>query len=264
MNPSPFSLALGGWAARGLAHIGVIKRLEELGMSPVAIAGTSMGAIIGTLLALGSTSDEMRTIIANIAWMKLIDIDLKKWLLKWQKIEKFLDTIFEGKSFSDTQIPLTMIATDIHTSDNIVLREWNLAQAVRASISIPWIFMPKTLWGRELVDGILTNNLPIEHLPPGFVIASSALRDLKRPIKYKRRVWGIEWQKTIIGNAYSYTQKVIDIVSHQNEARSVWSRKDVLYIISEFDQLDYLDFLSYDQFIAAGYRASEVIIGCRD
>ena len=264
MNPSPFSLALGGWAARGLAHIGVIKRLEELGMSPVAIAGTSMGAIIGTLLALGSTSDEMRTIIANIAWMKLIDIDLKKWLLKWQKIEKFLDTIFEGKSFSDTQIPLTMIATDINTGDNIVLREWNLAQAVRASISIPWIFMPKTLWGRELVDGILTNNLPIEHLPPGFVIASSALRDLKRPIKYKRRVWGIEWQKTIIGNAYSYTQKVIDIVSHQNEARSVWSRKDVLYIISEFDQLDYLDFLSYDQFIAAGYRASEVIIGCRD
>ncbi len=254
-----FSLALGGWAARGLAHIGVIKRLEELHMSPIAIAGTSMGAIVGTLLALGKTSDDMRTIIAEISWIKLIDPDMTKWLLKWKKIEKYLDELFEWKTFADTKIPLTVIATDINTGENVVLREGRLSQAVRASISIPWVFMPKSLWDHELVDGILTNNLPIEHLPPGFVIASSALRDLKRPIRYKRRVFGIDWQKTIIGNAYSYTQKVIDIVSHQNEARSVASREHVLYIMSEFDHLDYLDFLKYEDFIRAWYKASACI-----
>lgn len=73
-----FSLALGGGAARGLAHIGVIRRLEELGMRPTAISGTSIGAIIGTLFALGKTSQEMEEMIAHVPWIKLLDPDLKK------------------------------------------------------------------------------------------------------------------------------------------------------------------------------------------
>ena len=94
MKNTLFSLALGGGWARGIAHIWVIRRLEELGKTPVAVSGTSMGAIIATLYALGKTSDDMEHILESIKWLKLIDFDMKKWLIKGVKIEKFLDHIF--------------------------------------------------------------------------------------------------------------------------------------------------------------------------
>lgn len=74
----PFSLALGGGAARGLAHIGVIRRLEEFGISPKAVSGTSMGAIVATLLALGHDSHEMEAIVRDLKWSSFIDLDMRK------------------------------------------------------------------------------------------------------------------------------------------------------------------------------------------
>ena len=77
-----FSLALGGGGARGLSHIGVIRRLEEMGRTPSCIAGTSMGAIVGALYALGKNSHEMEGVIKDVRMAKLIDADFKKGLLK--------------------------------------------------------------------------------------------------------------------------------------------------------------------------------------
>ncbi len=250
-----FSLALGGGAARGLAHIGVIRRLEELGMRPTAISGTSIGAIIGTLFALGKTSQEMEEMIAHVPWIKLLDPDLKKWVIKGVKIEKYLDTLFEGKSFSDLLIPLVVTATDIDTGEGIVIREWLLSSAVRASIWLPWVFIPKEYLGQNCVDGGLANNLPIEHLPEGKVIAVSALRDLTRKIWYKKEIFGINWSRTIFWVTYSIIQKTIDIMLSQNESRSILSREDVVYIRPSFDTLDYYNFDKYKEFIQAGYEA---------
>lgn len=252
-----FSLALGWWAARGLAHIGVIRRLEELDMSPIAISGTSIGAIIGTLLALGKSSHDMEDIIASVPWMKLVDPDMQKWLLKGKKIESFLEDIFEGKSFSDTIIPLSITATDIDTGESRIFREGKLSVAVRASISLPGVFIPKNIDDMNLVDGGLAANLPIELLPPWRVIAVSAIRDLTRKIHYKRRVFGMDWSKSIFGNTYNIIQKTIDIMLAQNEARSVSSRNNVTYIRPRFDKLDYYQFDKYREFIEAGYIAAK-------
>ena len=256
-----FSLALGGWAARGIAHIGVIRRLEELGMTPTAISGTSMWAIVGTLLALGKSSQDMERMIAEVPWMKLLDPDMTKWLIKWKKVEKYLDTLFEWKSFEDTLIPLTVTATDIDTGESIIFRSGKLSDAVRASISLPGVFTPKDIDGHHCVDGGLAANLPIEYLPEWPVIAISALRDLSRKIEYKNRTFGIDWSKSIFGNTYSIIQKTIDIMLTQNEARSVASRKDVLYIRPEFDKLDYYEFDKYTLFIEAGYIAAKSELG---
>lgn len=255
-----FSLALGWWAARGLAHIGVIRRLEELDMHPIALSGTSMGAIIATLLALGKSSREMEDIIASVPWMRLIDPDMKKWLLKGKKIELFLEDIFEGKTFADTYIPLSITATDIDTGESRVFQEGPLSEAVRASISLPWVFIPKHIDGTNLVDGGLAANLPIELLPPWPVIAVSALRDLSRTIHYQRRVLWVDWSKSIFGNTYNIIQKTIDIMLAQNEARSVASRKDVTYIRPSFDSLDYYEFHKYEKFILAGYQKAKEIL----
>lgn len=252
-----FSLALGWWAARGLAHIGVIRRLEELDMHPIALSGTSMGAIIATLCALGKTSKDMEAIIQSVPWMRLIDPDMKKWLLKGEKIEWFLEKIFEGKTFDDVIIPLTITATSIETGEWVVFQKGKLSEAVRASISLPGVFIPKNIHDTSLVDGWLTANLPIELLPPWRVIAVSALRDLTRKIHYKRRIFGMDWSKSIFGNTYSIIQKTIDIMLAQNESRSVQSREDVIYIRPRFDRLDYYEFDKYREFIEAGYIAAK-------
>lgn len=256
MQHTPFSLALGGGWARGLAHIGVIRRLEELQKIPVALSGTSMGAIIATLLALGKSSYDIEKILDIMEWLKLIDFDMKKWLIKWAKVEKFLDQIFEGKTFADVSIPLWINATDVDTGEGVVFHDGSLSHAVRASIGIPGVFSPQVSGDRYLVDGGLVNNLPIEILPPWLVIAVSAMRDLTRKIHFKHSIFSLDWQKTIFSNGYNILQKTIDIMLSQNEARSVVSREEVLYIRPKFDTLDYYEFSKYKEFIQSGYQAA--------
>ena len=258
-NNTPFSLALGGGGARGLAHIWVIQTLEELSMSPISIAGTSMWAIIWALLALWKTSCEMKDIIAGINFFTLIDPDMSQWLVKWKKIETLLETLFDGKNFSDTKIPLQVIATDINTGERIILSEWKLSKAVRASISLPGVFTPKEIDSRSLVDGGLTNNLPIEVLPEWRVIAISALRDLTRKLKKSRTILGFDIRKSLFWNSYDLLQKTIDIMLSQNESRSLLSRKDIVYIRPKFDALDYYEFHKYEAFIRAWYMAAKNI-----
>lgn len=260
MKNTLFSLALGGGWARGIAHIWVIRRLEELKQTPIAVSGTSMGAIIATLYALGKTSDDMERILESIKWLKLIDFDMKKWLIKGVKIEKFLDHIFGNTTFADTKIPLFITSTDVDTGEKVIFTEWLLSHAVRASIGIPWVFSPFSHENHSLVDGGLVNNLPIEILPLGHVIAVSAMRDLSRKIHFKHSLFSLDWQKTIFSNGYNILQKTIDIMLSQNEARSVISRKDVLYVRPKFDTLDYYEFSRYKEFIQSGYEAACVAL----
>lgn len=255
-----FSLALGGWAARGLAHIGVIRELERRGMKPGHIAWTSIGAIIGWLMALGKTSYEAEKILDELNFLSLVDLDMREWLLKWKKIEQFLETIFEQKSFSDVLIPFVVTATDINTWETIAIKEWKLSEAIRASISLPGIFRPLSLFERELVDGGLAQNLPIELLPEGPVIAISALRSLERKIVKSRKLFSFDIKKTLIGNWYSLLQKTIDILLWQNEERSLRSRNDIIFIRPAFDKLDYYEFHKYKEFIKAWEKKAQEVL----
>ena len=256
----PFSLSLGGGGARGIAHVGVIRRLEELGHAPQALSGTSMWAIVATLYALGHTSHDMEKILREVKWLSLIDFDMKRGLIKGTKIERYLDRIFEGKSFPDTEIPLILTSTDIDTGEAVVFSTGKLSHAVRASIGVPGIFSPLHHEGRYLVDGWLTANLPIEVLPEGRVIAVSAMRDITKKISYKRRLFSLDWQKTIFSNGYTILRKTIDIVIIQNEKRSIMSRPDILYIRPDFADMDYYEFHKYPLFIESWYRAAKTLL----
>lgn len=259
--PKKFSLALGGWAARGISHIGVIRYFEEHDLHPIAVSGTSMGAIIAGLLALGKTSQDMEEILQDMKWLSLVDFDLKKWFIKWDKIEEMLEWLYEGKKIEDTLIPLFIASTDVNTGEKVIFTSGKISEAVRASIWVPGVFSPKKYKNHELVDGGLTNNLPVELLPPWKVVAVSAMRDLSRQIHYKRKVFNIDWQKTIFSNGYNIMQKTIDIMLSQNESRSIISRKDVTYIRPEFDALDYYEFNKFKEFIKSGYEAAKKQLG---
>jgi len=176
------ALALGGGGARGLAHIAVVEALDEMGVRPAAIAGTSIGAIVGAGYAAGMSGREMRRYAIGIAHNradvmrrmmraragKLRDIfggglgdatRLDAELLCEQFLPQSLPEDFAGLS-----IPLTVIASDLYLRREMAFSAGPLRRALAASISLPTIMRPVEVDGRVLVDGGATNPLPFEHL----------------------------------------------------------------------------------------------------
>lgn len=159
-------LALGAGAARGIAHIGVIKELEKNNISIDYIAGTSIGSVVGGLYAL--TKDIK--MIEGLAYSKgykdmfnaFFDPSLKSSVFKGEKVLNLLDGyIGKGTLIQDTKIPFAAVATDLNTAQAVVLKEGNLLEAIRASISIPLLLKPVKYNDMVLIDGGNTNPVPV-------------------------------------------------------------------------------------------------------
>lgn len=195
-NQSPeIGLALSGGAAHGLAHIGVIKYLEELDIPIDYITGTSMGSIVGGLLAMGYNAEEMTKIAKGIDWQEILgnetklndvaplekfyhekfpilftlkdkELFLPSGILGGQKLDMKLSRIFYPalaiNNFDDLVIPFRCVAVDISTGEVLTLDSGYLGQAIRASMAIPMVFSPVEIDGRLLVDGGLIRNFPVE------------------------------------------------------------------------------------------------------
>ena len=254
-----FWLVLGGWAARGLAHIGVIQRLEELELIPEEISGTSIGAIIGTFYALGYTSQDMRDIVHELNILKLIDLDLKNGLIKGNKIKKFLEKYLWNKTFQDLKIPLKIIATDIDTWSKIIFTEGSLIEAIRASIGIPGIFIPHKFDHMHLVDGGIMENLPISVIRENLdVIAVSVQMPINKRIRIKKSF--LFPNGTMISNSYGVLRKMVGIMMHQNEEFSIKSRENIIIIRPEREDIDYYNFKKMDIMIDEWYRVANNIL----
>lgn len=158
-------LALGGGAVLGAAHVGVLRALEEEGIEPDCISGTSIGAFVGALYAFGTSVDELESIALEMDWLHLTHFRLSKMgFLSNEKIGKrILDRIGKAR-IEESPIPLSVIATDISTGERIILREGALFKAVMASSCLPGIFIPVEWDDRLLVDGFLCENVPVEPL----------------------------------------------------------------------------------------------------
>ena len=138
--------------------------MEEKNIQITEIAGTSMGAIIGAFLAIGTTSDEMQKITREINYLQMIDFDLKNGFIKGDKIINFLEKYFGNTQIQDLKIPLKIIATDLETGEKKVFMNGKIVDAVRASISLPGIFRPHEIDGKFFIDGGVVSNLPLEEL----------------------------------------------------------------------------------------------------
>ena len=163
-NKQKIGYALGGGGARGLAHIGVLKVLEEFNIFPDVIVGTSIGAIIGALYAGGYRALDIERIALGLDWKKtlsLADFSLPAGgFIQGKKITALLKSILGDLTFKQLQCTYACATTDIITGDEIILRDGSLIEAVRASISLPGIFKPVSVKGRYLVDGGLLNEVP--------------------------------------------------------------------------------------------------------
>ena len=161
-------LALGGGAARGLAHIGVLEVLEKEGIPIDMIAGTSAGAVVGALYAQGKDTEQLKDLATGMSWRRLaplVDLALPKTgFIGGRRIKKLLKLIIGDISFADLRIPLACVAADIMSGEEVVIDQGSVLEAVRASISIPVIFTVVKWKGRHLVDGGLVNPVPVSVL----------------------------------------------------------------------------------------------------
>ena len=158
-------LALGGGGARGLAHLGVWLKLRELGVPVRCIAGTSIGAIAGAIIAADRVDEALRW-CAEPDWKKLPRLMLEtqftaKAITKGRRVEELLAELIGVETFDGLSMPYAAVATDLNTGEEVVMRDGDLLSAVRASMSIPGVFRPVERQGRILIDGQLVDPIPV-------------------------------------------------------------------------------------------------------
>jgi NTE family protein len=154
-------LVLGGGGARGIAHVGVVKALEENGFAPEAIAGCSMGAIVGALVGKGMTADEIINAFEEMHPHELLDFGAMGGIIGGKGIEKKLSEYLPD-TFEELEIPLKVTAVDVQSGQLVILGTGPLVPALRASSSLPGILSPTVHMGRTFIDGGLLNNLPTD------------------------------------------------------------------------------------------------------
>lgn len=158
-------LALGGGAVKGAAHVGVLKVLEEGGIRPQMIAGTSIGALIGTLYAFGIPTEDIYEDISQLRWSKISSFKLSKMgFLSNLDLCKVLNKWIGDAKIESARIPLAIVATDLVSGEKMVFREGPVADAVVASTCIPGFFTPVEINQRLFVDGFLVENVPVAPL----------------------------------------------------------------------------------------------------
>ena len=164
MSSRPLGLALGSGGARGWCHIGVLRALQDQGVQPAMVAGCSMGALVGAAWAggrLDALEDWARS-LSSTSFMGMIDLRLdRSGMMRGAAIMDMLRDLGLPETIEELEFPFIAVATDMQTGREVWLREGSLADAVRASISLPAILRPHRVDGRWLLDGGLINPVPV-------------------------------------------------------------------------------------------------------
>ncbi len=157
------ALVLGSGGVRGMAHVGVLEELEAAGIPIDIIVGCSAGSIVGALYADNPCAEEIKQAVWSIRTRSLLDLDLwncRYGLSQDASMRRVLCSYLGADTFADLRIPLVIVATDLHTGELVPIGAGNLAKAVQASCSIPFVFVPCEHMGRVLVDGGVINPVP--------------------------------------------------------------------------------------------------------
>lgn len=163
-RPPRLGLALGGGAARGFAHVGVIQVLEANGIRPDVVAGTSAGSLVAALYASGKGAAELERVALSMDEATLTDWTMplaNRGLMRGEALARYVRQAVAGKLIEQMALPLGILATDLGNGAGVLFRRGDTAQAVRASSSVPGVFNPVVIAGREYVDGGLVAPVPV-------------------------------------------------------------------------------------------------------
>lgn len=181
------TLALSSGGARGFSHIGVLKVLERYHIPVLGVSGSSMGGLVGALYCTGYTSAMLEELAQNLRRNQWLDFSVSKMgMIRGQKLLGLINLLTRGKKFEDCQPPLKLVAVDIAHGEEVVLDHGSIAQAVRATTSIPGIFSPLIVGDQVLVDGGVLNRVPVDlarQLADAPVVAVDAGIDMSPSVK---------------------------------------------------------------------------------
>ncbi|HZJ92367.1 MAG TPA: patatin-like phospholipase family protein, partial [Thiopseudomonas sp.] len=278
-------LVLSGGAARGLAHVGVLKALEEQGIVIDAIAGTSMGAVVGGLYAAGYRIEELEKLATELNWQQALsdappreDIPFRRkqddrdflvkqklsfrddgslglplGVLQGQNLALLLEKLFARagavEDFDQLPIPFRAVAADISTGQTVVFSQGHLALAVRASMSIPAVLTPVEVDGQLLVDGGISNNIPV---------------DIARQMGVDRLI------VVDIGSPLASTESLHTVFDILNQSVALLTRRNSEAQLATLQEQDILvqpplsgfgitDFARAQEMMDAGYRATHAL-----
>jgi NTE family protein len=236
-------VALGGGFARGIAHIGVLKVLEEEGIAVRFVAGTSVGALIGAAYCSGLTIRELEEVAHQVRFTTFARWTLSRYgFASNDRMVPFLERTLKAKTFEDLRIPLGVTATDFNSGEGAVFQSGSLIDPVRASCAYPGMFLPVNIGGRWLVDGMLSH--PVPTLP---VRELGAQRVLAVHLKGKWSSHGAPRHLfDVIGQSFAIAQ---DCMSDR------WRNAADLVVEPDVAGFDYDDFKRADQLIRAGELA---------
>ena len=162
MEHPKIGLALGSGGARGFAHLGVIKALIDAEIPIHLIAGSSMGALVASFYGAGIDMDRLYKLSTAFKRKYFLDFTVPKMgFISGKKVKEFIKVFTHGKNIEELSIPIGIVATDLLTGEKVVFKTGSVADAVRASISIPGIFVPEKYNGRILVDGGVSDRVPV-------------------------------------------------------------------------------------------------------
>jgi NTE family protein len=155
-------LALGSGGARGFAHLGVLKVLHDEGISIDLIAGSSMGALVGSFYASGISIDRLYQFALAFKRKYYLDFTVPKMgFIAGNRVKELIRLFTHRKTFAELDIPVAVVATDLYDGKKVIFKDGPVADAVRASIAIPGIFVPEKIDGRLLVDGGVVDRVPV-------------------------------------------------------------------------------------------------------
>jgi len=239
------ALVLGSGSARGLAHIGALKVLKRNKIPIDLVVGTSIGSLIGAVYALGMPLGRIEEKALATSWWQLADFVMSKMgFLEGLNLQKMIKESIEEKGFSDLKTPLAVVATDIENGEEVVYTSGDLARVIRASCSIPGIFIPVRVDGRLLVDGGLKSSVPsavARRMGAKFIIAIDV---------------GFCVQKGRVSNIFQVVFQSIQIIG--NELNRFQSKEaDYAVRVHMSEEIDQMAFDRAGEIIKAGETACE-------
>lgn len=285
-KPQPkIGLVLSGGAARGLAHVGVLKALEEQGIHIDAIAGTSMGAVIGGLYASGYKIDELEKLALSIDWQEALsdspareDIPFRRkqddrdflvrqklsfrddgslglplGVIQGQNLSLLLESLLAHSSdvrdFDKLPIPFRAVATDIVSGEKVVFRKGHLPQVIRASMSIPAVFAPVEINGQLLVDGGMVDNIPVD-VAREMGVDLVIVVDIGTPLRGRKE----------LNTVFDILNQSITLMTRSNsEVQLATLKPDDVLIKPSLASIGATDFGRLEEIINAGYRATQIL-----
>jgi NTE family protein len=251
-EPPLVALVLGGGGARGFAHVGVIRVLEDAGVPVELIVGSSVGSLIGAFYAGPTNSYALERIARGLERDDIFDFGLApalfgNGLASGDRLEAFVRKHTSADRIEALRIPYAAVATDLDTGETVVLRSGDVARAVRASSAIPGVFEPVRIDGRLLVDGAVSRNLPV-----------AIAREMGADVVIAVDVTAIDTKARPPGNFVEVILRAVNIVVHA-EVEAAREDADVL-LTPEVGRVGFIDFDRKDEAIAAGIEAARAAL----